>query len=226
MRLLLAHLLFFAILLPLRMSGRGASNIRLTGVVEDPTSAPIPRASVTLLSINDVLQMDTLQNGSFVFDNVPAGTYKLKVELRGFFREKLALDIHKNTPRLPLVIRLKICMSIGSMVCGPDFPVSYGPPGAANSQLEGVVYHNGGPAPIANAEVTLQSIDDAQPPRRSQSDHAGRFTFKNLPAGVYDLKVAKSGFQPIEVKRLIKPRGHDVFIQTSMIAKGIVIVDQ
>lgn len=53
-----------------------------------------------------------------------------------------------------------------------------------------------------------------------------RFTFENVSAGVYDLKLAKRGYQAIEVKRLIKPRGHDVFIQTSILEGGIVVVEQ
>ncbi len=220
----LTHVLGVAALLPLCMSGRGASNARLTGVVQDPTSAPIPGASVTLLSVDGVLQTDTLKNGSFVFDDVSPAAYEVKIEIRGFFREKLSLDIHENTP--PLVIRLKICMATRDRVCGPDFPVNYGPLGAANSRVEGVVYHFGGPAPIGNADVTIQPIDDAQPPLRSRSDRTGRFTFENVPAGVYDLKVAKRGYQPVEIKGLIKPRGHDVFIQTSILERGIVIVEQ
>ena len=168
---------------------------------------------MTLLSVDGVLQTDTLPDGSFVFDDVSPGAYELKVEIRGFFREKLSLDIHENTPPVPLMIRPKICMATGDRVCGADFPVNYGPLGTANSHLEGVVYHLGGLAPIANAEVTIQRIDDAQPQFRSRSDRTGRFTFENVPAGVYDLKVAKRGFQPVAVKRLIKPRGRDVFIR-------------
>lgn len=224
MRLLLAHVLVVATLLPLCMSG--ASNARLTGVVEDPTSAPIPGASVTLLCVDGVRQTTTLQNGSFVFDDLSPGAYKLTVEIRGFFREKLSLDIHEDTPPSPLVIRLQICMAGANRVCGPDFPVNYGPLGATNSHLKGVVYHFGGPAPIANAEVTIHLIDGAQPPLRSRSDRTGQFSFENVPAGVYDLKITKRGYQTVEIKRLIKPRGHDVFIQTSILERGIVIVDQ
>lgn len=230
MHLVLAHVLVVGTLLPLCVSARGASNARLTGVVVDPTSTPIPLASVTLLSVAGVLQTDTLQNGSFVFDDVSPGAYQVKVEIHGFFREKLSLDIRENTPPPPLVIRPKICMAASGasarVVCGPDFPVSYGPLGATNSHLEGIVYHSGGPAPIENVHVTIQPIDDAQPLLRSQSDRTGRFTFANVPPGVYDVKVAKRGYQPVEIKRLIKPRGHDVFIQTSILERGIVIVDQ
>lgn len=226
MGLPLAHVLVAATLLPLSTSGRGASNARVTGVVQDSTSAPIPGASVTLLCVDGVAQTDTLQNGSFVFDDVAPGAYEVTIEIRGFFREKLSLDIHENTPPAPLVIRPKICMAAGDRVCGPDFPVNYGPLGSANSHLEGVVYHFGAPTPVANAEVTIQPIDDARPALQSRSDRTGKFIFENVPAGVYDLKVAKRGYQPVEIKRLIKPRWHDVFIQTSIRERGVVIVEQ
>ncbi len=79
----LMYLLFT--LLPLCMAGRGTSNARLTGVVEDSTSAPVPGASVTLLSVEGVQQTDTLQDGSFVFGDVSPGPYEVKAEIRGFF---------------------------------------------------------------------------------------------------------------------------------------------
>jgi hypothetical protein len=167
-----------------------------------------------------------MQDGSFVLDNVSPGAYELRVEIRGFFRKKLSLDFRENTPPVPLVIRPKLCMATVERVCGSDFPMNYGPLGAANSDVEGIVYHLGGLAPIADAEVTIQPINDARPPLRSRSDRTGRFTFENVPAGVYDLKIAKRGYRPVEVKRLIKPRGHNVFIKTSILERGVVIVEQ
>ncbi|HZS54152.1 MAG TPA: carboxypeptidase-like regulatory domain-containing protein [Bryobacteraceae bacterium] len=208
------------------VAGHADNGARLTGTVEDPTSTPIAGASVTLVSVDAMFKTDTLPDGSFAFDDISPGAYELKVEILGWFREKLSLDIHENTAPVPLVIRPKICMGTSERVCGPDFPVTYGPPGTANSHLKGVVYHVGGPQPIADADITIQRIDHIRPPLRSRSDRTGSFSFEDVPAGVYDLKVAKRGYQPVEVKRLIKPRGHDVFIQASILERGIVIVEQ
>lgn len=217
-------MLVAAIFLVLSMAGRGMNPGRLTGTVEDPSSYPIAKASVTLVSVDGVLRTDTSQDGSFAFNNIKPGAYQIEIAIHGFFRERLSVNVQDNTAAPPVVIRPRLCDL--PEPCGSDFLVSYGPLGATNSHLQGVVYHLGGPSPIANAQVTIQRIDDAQPPLRCRSDRTGRFAFENAPAGIYDVKVAKRGYRPVEVKRLIKPRGHNAFIQTSILEQGIVIVGQ
>lgn len=212
--------------LALGVAALGASAGLLTGTVEDPGSYPIARVSVTLVSVDGVLQRQTSEDGSFVFNAIKPGAYQIEIAAHGFVREKLSVNVPDNGAPSPVVIRLRLCDLPAPMTCGSDFSVSYGPLGATNSHLQGMVYHVGGPVPIANAEVTIQRVDDTQPALRCRSDRSGRFTFDNVAAGIYHLKIAKRGYQPVEVKRLIKPRGHDVFIQTSTLERGITIVEQ
>ena len=58
----------------------------LTGVVADQSSAVIPQAKVTLKNADSGSQRDTVTNtdGYFTFASVPAATYELSVEAKGF----------------------------------------------------------------------------------------------------------------------------------------------
>jgi hypothetical protein len=226
MRSRLSYVLLAAALLLLNTVAGWGSNTRVTGTVEDPSSTPIPGASVTLLSVDGVLQTDALKDGSFIFENISPGAYDLEVAVPGFFRKKLSVNLQGDATPAPLVIHLEICMSTAEKTCGADFPITYGPLGPMNSRLTGVVRDFEGLTPIPNADVSIQRLGDAQSGLRRRSDRTGRFTFENVPAGIYDLKIAKRGYQSVEVKKLIKPRGHDVFIDTGLLQQGIVIISQ
>ncbi len=63
----------------------------LTGVVSDPSQAVVAKAKVTLKDAQSGSQRDTVSNneGYFTFASVPAGTYDLSVEAKGFNSAKI-----------------------------------------------------------------------------------------------------------------------------------------
>jgi hypothetical protein len=63
----------------------------LTGIVTDQSSAVIPQAKVTLKNADSGSQRDTVTNsdGYFTFASVPAATYELTVEAKGFTISKV-----------------------------------------------------------------------------------------------------------------------------------------
>lgn len=78
--------LFFIVL----MSGTylwaqfGASTIR--GTITDPSGAAVPGAKVTItnLETNLTRSLTTQQNGSYSFELIPPGNYKMEIEAKGF----------------------------------------------------------------------------------------------------------------------------------------------
>jgi hypothetical protein len=172
MRSILPRLLLATTLLPSSTTGRGGSGARLTGRVEDPGSGPFPGVSLTLISVDGVLQTKTSEDGSFAFDNLPPGAYQLEAAAHACYSEKLSVELRDNATPVPLVIRLRICWSPEDRDC--RFPVTYGPLGSTNSRVAGVIQFTGAGTPIA--QVTIQRIGDSHPPIRCHSDRTGRFT--------------------------------------------------
>src|SRR5688572_21578029 len=62
--------------------------------------------------------------------------------------------------------------------------------------LQGVVIRAGSSDPVAKATVELEGGGTAAQATTTESD--GRFTFRNLPAGAYQVRVWRDGFAPAE----------------------------
>ena len=71
---------------PAPQAARQANTGSVTGVVTDPMGARVPHASITLSgpSGNFERRVTTSPSGEYAFDNVPPGSYDLKVEAPGF----------------------------------------------------------------------------------------------------------------------------------------------
>ena len=81
-------------------------------------------------------------------------------------------------------------------------------------QLAGTVYDETGAA-LAGASITLRGAVS----REGRSDAAGRFQFRDLPAGEYDLSAALEGFET--ARRTIRiPPGERLSISLGMVVAG------
>jgi carboxypeptidase family protein len=67
----------------------GTSNIR--GVVTDPSGATVPKATVTITNLrtNFTRTQVTTENGSFAFELIPPGEYRVEVTAQGFSKKVL-----------------------------------------------------------------------------------------------------------------------------------------
>jgi protocatechuate 3,4-dioxygenase beta subunit len=72
-------------------------------------------------------------------------------------------------------------LSLALVACGP----------AVAAVIEGVVVEGRLGRPLARTQVVLEAAAGAQ---RTVTDHLGRFTFPDLPAGVYYLSASRPGF--------------------------------
>jgi Carboxypeptidase regulatory-like domain len=69
------------------------------------------------------------------------------------------------------------------------------PPSAATGVIAGVVLDAAGNSPIRRAVVTLSTVETQPQDAVAWTDANGRFSFGYLPAGRYQLRVAKDGYQ-------------------------------
>jgi hypothetical protein len=82
----------------------------VAGVVKDPTGAAIPGATVTLINAgtNDLKTTQTSGEGSFVFNLVSNGTYKLTFEKEGFASQTYSDVLVTPGQQYSLVATLKV----------------------------------------------------------------------------------------------------------------------
>lgn len=70
------------------------------------------------------------------------------------------------------------------------------PPAAASGNIAGIVLDAGGNSPLRRAIVTLSTVEAQPQDAVAWTDANGRFSFGYLPAGRYQLRVTKDGYQP------------------------------
>lgn len=223
MRSRLPYLLLGSTLLALSMAGDRRSNARITGIIDDPSSTPIAGATVELVSVDGVLRTESGANGSFAFDTIPPGAYEIDIAAPGFAKEKLSSNVQENTALTPLLVRLRFA---DMETCGPHSSITYGPLGSTHQRIAGMVREMGGPRPVVNAKVMLRQIGDHRAAFRSQTNRTGRFTLEGVPPGYYELRIVRPAYQSVQIRRLIKPRGHDVIIDAEVLRQGIIVICQ
>src|SRR5579859_5234423 len=74
----------------------------LTGQVKDQSGLPIAAVTVTLTGAGGAaLVAQTNEEGKYVFRNLPAGTYTMRIELKGFGTfEKTGIIVAPGTPQV------------------------------------------------------------------------------------------------------------------------------
>ncbi|MFN6962915.1 MAG: MG2 domain-containing protein [Pyrinomonadaceae bacterium] len=72
----------------------------IKGTVVDPTGAVVAGAAVTATDINDEAKTSTVatdENGEFLLNNLPSGTYRVKVEYSGFRSAVTTVQVRSQT---------------------------------------------------------------------------------------------------------------------------------
>ena len=104
---LFVSLVLFAPLLCLPARGQGTG--ALSGVVEDPTGAPVPDAQVKVLRKEAGIERSATTNeeGRFAFGSLPAGEYVLTVQAQGVKQANTLVKVGA-TAAAPVRVRLEI----------------------------------------------------------------------------------------------------------------------
>jgi hypothetical protein len=179
------------------------NNLSVTGTVTDPVDERIAGASVTFISQERVRQTKSEADGSFVIHQITAGPYELEITAPGFAKQRISLNLQDHTMP-PIVVALRPGNQSAEEFCGVPASVTYGQLGVEISQLSGTVQDHVHGKELRDAKVTLWRVGNSEPAAQSYSDAEGRFRFDNLLPGLYDLRIAKAGYRPVNIKRLLK----------------------
>jgi hypothetical protein len=192
------------------------NNAVFSGTVTDRFATPAANVSVTLSSVDRVLQTKSSTNGQFRFQGVPQGTYDLEFANPGFIKQKVSVDLSTGSAQSPTIV-LQLSSQPNMDYCGPHPSITYDPPDSKNLKLAGVVRAYEDLRPRAHAELALWRDDDPQTKATAFTDAKGTFKVDTLPPGRYHLKVSLKGYLPEEVKSLLVPRENSVFIDIPIV---------
>jgi Carboxypeptidase regulatory-like domain len=192
------------------------NNSVLSGTVTDRFATPAANVSVTLSSVERVLQTKSSTNGQFRFQGVPRGTYDLEFANPGFIKQKVSVDFSNGSAQSPTIV-LQLSSQPNMDYCGAHPSITYDSPDSRNLKLAGVVRAYENHRPRARAELALWPDDDAQTKTTAFTDAKGAFKIDNLPAGRYHLKVSLKRYLPTEVTPLLVPRENTVFIDIPIV---------
>jgi hypothetical protein len=223
---LLRSRLVLASLFVMGSLGIGENRSQLTGTVNDPSSAPVVGVHLTLSSLDRAIQTKSGTDGRFRFENLPEGTYELELSAPGFAKRELPVELSKTLPQ-SLTIVLQSLSSMPDMsYCGPYPSVTYGRLQAGTPHLAGIVRDYSDEKPISKAAVSLWRPGEERPASASVSDRMGRFEFKDVPAGHYDLRISRRTYRPAEFKRLLVPRESGTSVDFPVLKVKSIVVCQ
>jgi hypothetical protein len=141
-----------ASLLPVGTSVWGQDTANLTGAITDPASAPVANVSVTVSSLDRVLQAESDADGQFRFLSVPPAVYTLELSSPGFVKQTVPINLSDAGSR-----SLTVVLKVGSMpdmnYCGPHPSVRYESAKFDGRQLAGIVRDYDELKPIAKAKL-------------------------------------------------------------------------
>lgn len=116
--------------------------------------------------------------------------------------------------RQRLLVPVISLVLIGGPGPGPTACVQALDPASGADTLDGRVMTENGEAAIPGASLRLNLEDHV---REVRSDSAGRYVFRDLPAGRHELRVAADGYRSMEIVVHLPERGRftvDVWLET------------
>jgi Carboxypeptidase regulatory-like domain len=182
-----------------------------------PPNSPIPDTTVSLYSMDRILQTKSDQKGLFAFANVPSGTYILEATRPGFTTKNLGtIQVNKRS-----VGPFSITMSIANPGCGNAYSVSYAA-GIAGRTLRGLLRDT--ERPLADADVSLATAVGTRLVASQRSTGKGEFEFADVEPGQYVLRVSHSRYhdQLTEPFWIVRESGTEIGIRVIKLGQMIV----
>lgn len=159
---------------------------RVSGRVEDQTSAPVPHATVGLFAGHLKTEVETGADGLFTFPAVPMGLHRLAVASRGFIPQESMLDA-EGRPETNIRIVLR-----PGPACGPEAGVVYRR--TFNGGISGEIKDAETGRPVPKAQLQLWALKgERHLIAHVSSDSEGAFSFQG-PAGRYAIRVKHHGY--------------------------------
>jgi Carboxypeptidase regulatory-like domain len=187
---LLSFGLLFAAFVPTTASSELPT--RFAGVVLDQGGGVILDASVTLFSLQRVLETKTDDMGRFAFGDLLSGMYDLQIAHPGF--KTRTVEIIQVMDRV--VQDVSITLQVQSLTCDIKPTVSY-ERRSANVNLKGSV-NRLFDGPLKKARLTLTSLESGQI-HVARSNDKGEFQLSELEPGRYTLRATHDGYWDGEI---------------------------
>jgi hypothetical protein len=216
------------VLLPLWIAlGQDSRIGQISGGVEDPSSALIAGASVTLLSLNRVLQTRSTSEGAFQFEGLEQGVYAVEIAMPGFVKKTIPVTLQPSH----FQETISVVLNVGSMPdmekCGRDVSVRYESLDATGENLTGTLCDYFEEAKwISQAKVTIVREASRQAPVVVRSDQTGRFAVSHLAPDYYDIQISCKGYEREQLKHVAIPRENKVLVECTLRKRKQTVVCQ
>lgn len=198
---------------------------KLSGVVDDPASGAIEGCDVRLLSLDRVLEVRSDKQGRIQFENLTPGRFDLEISSPGFV--SLAMrNVDVKESMNPLIFSLSLANIPDH--CGPITTTSYDSPHSAQTELSVVVFKwDRHEKPLKRSKITLSNSGvPSRPAASALTDQTGTAHISGLSPGRYDVRIARSGYYPQEIKGLLLPRENSVMIRSPLSEDGRIFICQ
>jgi hypothetical protein len=108
-------------------------------------------------------------------------------------------------------------------VCGAQSSVKYTPVRAGRPRVSGAVLDMFSKKRV-HARFFLLPKANGGLSFESQTGGRGRFKIRDVPVGIYSLKISATNYWPEEVKELWVPRENAIFVNTTVVERGQFVV--
>lgn len=207
-------IVFFAI--PILFAGSETQTFTIA--VHDVTGRAIPRATARLLSLERAFEVTGKADGQLKFNDVLPGIYDVEVSARGFsmgtYRgvrisgdDSKLLDVVLNGPHWP-------------DGCGFVNSLNYEAITSEAERLSGRVIdqdHNKG---IRGVKIELMDAGAGTSISWTVSGPDGNFAFPDLPAGRYNLRASRNGYEPTGMDHFLVPRDNLTILHIGLDKRG------
>ena len=178
---------------------------------------PIPGAAITAAQGDQKLTVYTDEQGSYVFENLPPGAWKLETEMFGFQPAELTINMADLTPPpLDLVLKLKTAPRIVAAAPKVEAPQPAEAPKAAEAKPEAAK-----PAP---ARATARPGGAANSAGRAGAANGTRPGFQPLAVNQTlqsDIQAALSAPAPEPVTQEVSQNANESFLVTGSLSRGL-----
>ena len=205
---------------------QGNSAGQISGTVEDPTSAHIAGAFITLISLDRVLQTESTSDGSFQFEDLAQGVYAIEITAPGFAKKTIPVTLQSNN----FTETISVVLNVGNMPdmekCGRDVSIKYEGIDAMEANLTGTLRDYFRHKLIPKAEIKIVSESNRQALVIVRTDRAGQFTVKHLAPDYYDIQISCKNYNLEELRHVAIPRENKVLIESTLRKRNQIAICQ
>ena len=193
----------------------------LNGIVTDAFHFPISDATVSLFSVERVIQTKSSSSGEFVFPSTPIGKYELQIEGAGFKMKNLGvIDSGNFQPNA-----LSISLDIANPGCGDSYSIHYS---AIDESLGGSVrvsVTESGRS-LDKTSVQLFYTEGSVEYLGAKTGDSDEIKFDSLRPGRYEIRVGTTGFHELTTKSFYVTRENRTSIKVDLLKEGLIRICQ